>query len=338
MSKLIFDTISNLPQEIKGISFSRLFVLVDKNTKESCYPLVEKLLPSHQVIEITPGEQTKDLRQCMHIWDKLTEAQADRNTLLLNLGGGVVTDMGGFCAGTYKRGIRFINVPTTLLAQVDASTGGKTGVDYQGFKNHIGVFNEPEFVFIDQVFHKTLPKRELASGFAEMLKHGLIKDEAHWKHLIAKGYEQIDLATIQHSVAIKQAVVTTDPLEKGERKILNFGHTIGHAIESDMLYTEHPLLHGEAIALGMIMEAYIALQKGLIVKEAFEEIESSIKKYYSFPEIKKASRDNILRLCKQDKKNDKGIIQMSLLEKIGQANFNISVEAELIEQALAACL
>ena len=241
-------------------TFSKVAVIVDNNTKKYCYPVVADALPDHVTIEISSGEEHKNLNTCQKIWGTLTDNAFDRKSLVVNLGGGVIGDMGGFCAATYKRGIEFINIPTTLLAQVDASIGGKLGIDFQNFKNHIGVFQNPLRVFLDAKFFETLPKEELRSGYAEIIKHCLIRDSEKFDQITKSGYENLDFFELtKHSVQVKNDVVLEDPTEKGLRKILNFGHTIGHAIES--YYLEKPgkkLLHGEAIAVGMICEAYLS--------------------------------------------------------------------------------
>lgn len=334
MSKIYFGAINNIEKVLLSTSFTQLFVLVDDETEKHCYPVLKPYLKDHKLISVTNGELNKTLDTCNYIWQELTNHEADRNALIINLGGGVITDMGGFCAGTFKRGIKFINIPTTLLAQVDASVGGKTGVDFNGYKNHIGIFAEPIAVIIDTVFHKTLENKQLASGFAEMLKHGLIADKTHWNILVENGYENIDIALIKHSVSIKERIVKADPHEKGLRKVLNFGHTIGHAVESFALVNDIPLLHGEAIGIGMIAESFISQKKGFLTSEQQREIEELLASIYKTPDIKKVSYNEIMRLCKQDKKNQNGMINMSLLEQPGQANFNIPVDDELLEKAL----
>lgn len=334
MSKIYFGEINKIEKVLSSIPHTKLFVLVDDETEKHCYPVLKPYLKTHQLISVKNGELNKTLETCNFIWQELTKHEADRNALLINLGGGVITDMGGFCAATYKRGINFINIPTTLLAQVDASVGGKTGIDFNGYKNHIGIFAEPIAVIIDTIFHKTLENRQLASGFAEMLKHGLIADKLHWDLLVKNGYETIDIALIKHSVTIKEKVVKADPNEKGLRKVLNFGHTIGHAIESFALTNDISLLHGEAIGIGMIAETFISQEKGYITMEQQREIEELLRGIYTIPNIKKVSYNEIMRLCKQDKKNQNGMINMSLLENPGQANFNIPVNDELLEKAL----
>lgn len=334
MSKIIFSELEQIQEILGEIRYSKLFVLVDEETEKHCYPLLKPLLKAHKVITVPHGEVNKTLASCSKIWQALTENEADRNALLINLGGGVITDMGGFCAGTYKRGINFINIPTTLLAQVDASVGGKTGVDFASFKNHIGLFCVPRYVLVDTVFHQTLADKQLRSGFAEMLKHGVISDMSHWKALKQVGYANIELSLIKDSVGIKQRIVEADPTEKGLRKILNFGHTIGHAIESFCLSNGIALLHGEAVAIGMIAETYISRKKEMISEELYTEIVNYLTSVYQLPEIKKTSYAEIVRLCKQDKKNKDGAIFMSLLENRGQATFDIAVEDSLIDEAL----
>ncbi len=338
MSKLHFDSIGSIASLLAEIEFSSIFVLLDENTKRHCYPLVKDFLPQHSKIEINAGERYKTIETCIYIWNTLTAQNAERNALLINVGGGVITDMGGFCASTYKRGIKFINIPTTLLSQVDASVGGKTGIDFQGFKNQIGVFNEPQFVLVDTVFHHTLADKELRSGFAEMLKHGLIADKNHWEHLIQTDFKHVDLNDIKRSVAIKQNVVAEDPEERGLRKILNFGHTIGHALESTLLESKEPLLHGEAIALGMRCEALIAHRLNYINSREFKEIDTAFKRIYGEFELEKRLFEKVLKRCRQDKKNENGEIKMSLLDTIGQANFDIAVSEETIKDAIKSCL
>lgn len=235
----------------------------------------------------------------------MTRANMDRHGLIINLGGGVIGDMGGFCASTYKRGIDFIQIPTTLLAQVDASVGGKLGIDFHGLKNHIGVFQLPKTVLIDPTFIQTLPDRQKRSGFAEIIKHCLIRDAAKWDTIASLDFDQVDLADlIAHSVEIKKAVVAEDPKEKGLRKILNFGHTLGHAVETYLLgLGKRAVLHGEAIAVGMITEAYLAYQRNLIEAEELEAIEAMLFATYGRIQIKAEEIPAIIQLTAQDKKN-----------------------------------
>lgn len=315
-------------------NYSRICILVDENTKEHCLPLIDDKIKSDAlIIEIKSGEENKHLETCTHIWQQMTDAHLDRKALVLNLGGGVIGDMGGFCASTYKRGIDFIQVPTTLLSQVDASVGGKLGIDFHTFKNHIGVFRVPNAVIINTDFLKTLPNNELRSGYAEVIKHCLIADEKKWLEISTKTLDSIDLDDIvKHSVLVKADVVENDPTEKGLRKILNFGHTIGHAIESFYLPTPKKLLHGEAIGIGMITEAYVAHQKGYITLEDVTKIKKYILQIFGHPKVDINALSDIVSLTIQDKKNENNVVLSSLLEKTGQANFNIPLtENEIID-------
>jgi 3-dehydroquinate synthase len=313
----------------------KIGVLVDNNTLIHCYPLIESILPPHFVINVASGEKHKDLSTCNGIWEEMTYHQMDRDSLLVNLGGGVIGDMGGFCAATYKRGISFINVPTTLLAQVDASIGGKLGVDFQGFKNHIGVFQEPERVFICPEFLNTLPTKELRSGFAEVIKHALIKDARHWDKLVENRWNlQPWHHHIQHSVYIKNQIVEEDPSENGIRKLLNFGHTVGHAVERHYLHEPDPLLHGEAIAIGMICEAHLSTVKQGLSKDQLEIISNYIISNYGKVDIPVEELNAITKNVLQDKKNVHGRIMCTLLTEIGEAVYNEPVTLSEIEESL----
>ncbi|MDT4826539.1 3-dehydroquinate synthase [compost metagenome] len=254
---------------------------------------------------------------------------------MINLGGGVVTDMGGFVAATYKRGIDFINIPTTLLSQVDASVGGKTGIDIDHVKNMVGTFSQPKAVFIEHRFLETLPQRELLSGFAEMIKHGLIADTAYYQQLKESEYTALPAALVYRSVQIKNEVVTTDPFEKGLRKILNFGHTIGHAIESYALANDkQPLTHGEAIAIGMICEAFLSVKYSGLSEDELKDISSYIMGLYPKYAIAEKSKTQLLALMQSDKKNENGIILFSLLKSLGKCGFNDQVPAHAILESL----
>lgn len=327
------DTLSAV---LAQLSFSRLVVLTDSNTQSNCLPLLGTDLPEETLfISVTPGEIHKNLETCSLIWSKMTEAALDRKAIMVNLGGGVITDMGGFCASLYKRGIRFINMPTTLLSQVDASVGGKLGVDFNGLKNHLGVFNEPETVIIAPKFLETLSKAELRSGYAEILKHGLIRDKDYFSSLKSTNWEDQDWEKlIYHSVAIKNAVVTADPKEAGLRKILNFGHTIGHAFESFFLDTPNHLLHGEAIALGMICEGFLAFQKVGFSYEELDQMTKMLLQIYGKVDFSVNELDPILDLCLQDKKNEGSTLMFSLLTSIGDCTYNIPVNREEIREAI----
>lgn len=321
---------------LADLSFSRLVVLTDSNTQSKCLPLISSILPQDTLyISVAAGEIHKNLETCAEIWSQMTKAALDRKALMLNLGGGVITDMGGFCASLYKRGIRFVNMPTTLLSQVDASVGGKLGVDFEGLKNHLGVFNEPETVIVAQEFLSTLPKAELRSGYAEILKHGLIRDSSYFSKLKAENWENQDWESlIHHSVGIKKAVVEADPKEAGLRKILNFGHTIGHAFESHFLDTKNHLLHGEAIALGMICEGFLSFQKVGFSYQELDQLTKMMLHIYGKVDFSVDELDPILDLCLQDKKNEGSTLMFSLLTAIGDCTYNIPVNREEIREAI----
>jgi len=336
MSELFIDDIEkSLPAFLEKKATAQVAVLVDENTKAHCLPFIKPLLKDFLLIEIKSGETHKTLSTCSHIWSALTDAQFNRKALFINLGGGVIGDMGGFCASTYKRGIEFINIPTTLLAAVDANVGGKLGIDFNGFKNHIGLFKDPEAVFVDPVFLNTLPKKELRSGFAEVIKHGLIADADYFSQIQEKGIEQPNWrAIIAHSIQIKEAVVKEDPFESGLRKVLNFGHTIGHAIESHYLGTQQQLLHGEAIAIGMICETYLSHKILNLDAKELEEICSFLLEIYPDLSISKEDFTSFITLMHQDKKNSNRLLNHSLLYRIGVATHDISVDEKQVLDAL----
>lgn len=318
----------------KERSYSQVVVLTDRNTRLHCYPLVKAHLPAHDVIEIEAGETYKNLATCEVIWQKMTDLRLDRHSLVVILGGGVVGDMGGFCAATYKRGIDFVLVPTTLLSQVDASVGGKLAIDFNGIKNHIGVFQLPVTTLVCPVFLKSLPFRELRSGFAEVIKHCIISDKAMWDVIRKKDVEGQDWeSVIKHSVDFKTEVITEDPREKGRRKILNFGHTIGHALETYFLETEDRLYHGEAIAVGMIAEGYIARQLGLLTADEELQITSYLRTIYG--KIKISKDPQVMEIMRQDKKNKGNKILMALPKGIGNAIWDVDVSEEQVIEALS---
>lgn len=321
---------------LKQQNYSKIYVLVDENTAAFCLNVLD-LKHKHEIIKINSGEKNKNLDTCQYIWSALLSSNADRKALIINLGGGVITDMGGFCASVYKRGIDFINIPTTLLAQVDASVGAKTGIDFEGQKNMIGLFSEPKKVFIDSVFLKTLPERELKSGFAEVLKHGLIADIKYFESNIDSflnkniNWEIV----IEKSLGIKRNIVAQDPKETGLRKILNFGHTIGHALETYSLENHQKrLLHGEAIVLGMISELYLSNKKIYISKENLDESIEKLLQIYSFHNLEKFDIDKVLSFLINDKKNENNEIKIVLLEEIGKAIYNQKVSKVEIVSAL----
>ncbi len=321
--------------------YSKVFILVDENSLKFCYPqLVNDIdvFKDAEIIEIDSGEESKNIEVCHHIWTTLSEYGADRKSLFVNLGGGVIGDMGGFIASVFKRGISFINIPTTLLSQVDASVGGKVGIDLDHLKNEIGLFNTPDAVFIDSTFLSSLDKRQLFSGFAEIIKHALIADAVYWKKV--QDFDISDLGDIdtliKTSVSIKNSVVEQDPQEQGLRKILNFGHTIGHAIETFSLENDEkkPMLHGEAIAVGMICEAYLSAEICKLSKAELYEITQFILGKYKIVKLEKMDHHRLIELMKHDKKNDKGDIHFALLASIGKCEINKTAKADQIIDAL----
>lgn len=325
-----FNTeLSPLKNLIESEKYSKIFVFTDRHTSEFCLPVFQSYLDDFtgfDLIETDPGEENKNIDYCIGIWSTLLDFEADRKCLMINLGGGVITDMGGFVASTYKRGIDFINIPTTLLSMVDASVGGKTGIDMNNVKNIIGTFSLPKGVFIETDFLNTLSKRELLSGFAEMIKHGLITDDLYYNRLQDADYTNLAVEDIYRSVEIKNEVVTIDPQEKGLRKILNFGHTIGHAVETYALTHEaSPLTHGEAIAIGMVCEAYLSQKNNTLEKEDLESIARYILSLYPKYSIAEGSFDTLLEYMQSDKKNENGQIMFSLLSKIGACDYNCKV-------------
>lgn len=335
------EVYSELNNYIKTNKPSKIFILVDTNTHDYCLPKFLERLESGEinieVMEMPNGEEHKTIDICTGVWEALSEYNADRKSILINLGGGVVTDLGGFVASTYMRGITYINIPTSLLAMVDASVGGKTGVDLGSLKNQIGVINEGEIVGVDTSFLDTLPQNEMVSGFAEMLKHGLIYDKAYWNTLT--NLEKLDLSDLDQliydSIVIKNKVVTSDPKELGLRKILNFGHTLGHAIESYFLENadKTPLLHGEAVAIGMLLETYLSTKICGLSNQELELITEGILKTFSKVEINKNDQKHIIDLLQYDKKNSHGIVKFVLLEAIGEPKTDCIVSNALIEEA-----
>lgn len=317
----------------------RTIVLVDNNVKKHCLPVLLSHLPilnESDIICIESGEKSKNLEQASYIWDKLTQLNVDRDALFINLGGGVVSDIGGFVASTFKRGLRFVNFPTTLLGMVDAAIGGKTGLDFMGFKNQVGLFVDPVSVIVDPLFLKTLDEIQVQSGFAEVLKYGLIIDRELWRNLSGKDYREI---TDWNEIIVKAArdkidVVKSDFFEKGVRKNLNYGHTIGHAFESLFLSTELPVTHGQAIAAGMICEAWISQKLYEFDHDDLEEIVRMIDLNYTRLLVEPGHIQQLLDLMRQDKKVREGKLKFSLLRKIGKAVHNIEVQTELVVKSL----
>jgi 3-dehydroquinate synthase len=322
---------------MSAANYSSVFVLVDENTKLHCLPVLDIVISGYTVIETKSGETNKNIATCETIWQQLIENNADRKTLFVNLGGGVIGDMGGFAASCYKRGVDFINIPTTLLSQVDSSIGGKLGIDFKYGKNLIGLFRNPKAVFISPVFFNTLPQRQFINGWAEIFKHGLIQDQDQWQQ-----YKEIDVLhtdmndIVFHSLQIKKAVVEADPFEKGLRKILNFGHTIGHAIEAYSLENEKDsLLHGEAIAIGMICEAYLSVKKSGLTESELDEIKTVLLKHFPKHDITAFDTEKLLSIMSIDKKNEGATILAALLPEIGKCEYDIVLTKEDVKESLA---
>ena len=333
----------NIQKEIENIivnySSDKIFILLDENTNKFCLPLIKSSFPSNvQYYEIKSGDKYKSIETAIDIWKFLSENNADRKSLLVNLGGGVITDLGGFVASTFKRGIDFINIPTTLLAQIDAAIGGKTGVNLQGLKNEVGVINSAKknIIYID--FLKTLTKNHILSGFAEMVKHSLIYSEKEWRNL-----QKIDLSNIDYekfeeriieSITIKNNIVQKDPYEKGIREALNFGHTIGHAIESFLNTTENKIQHGEAVAIGMICEIFISNKICTLELEKMFKIVEFLSITFNSYTINIDDYEKIYDFMKHDKKNKNNEIKFSLISDIGKVELNKTCMKKNIFQAL----
>ena len=342
---LIFseDLQRDLQSEIDSASPDRLFVLTDENTRRLCWPLVEgfSAFSDARLIEIPQGDANKNFDSLAMVWEALQRGGGTRHSLLVNLGGGMVCDLGGFAASTFKRGIRFVNIPTTLLAMVDASVGGKTGVNFGGLKNEIGTFSEPQAVVIDTKFLETLDRENLLSGYAEMLKHGLLDTVEHWAEVLQFTIHNLQFTTIQKSIAVKQRIVAADPHEKGLRKALNLGHTFGHAFESFSIQhptpnTQHPapILHGHAVAFGLICELYLSVVKCGFPTEKMRQTVQFIRENYGSLPITCDDYPELIRLMQHDKKNIGDTIRFTLLADIGDIRLDQTASHEEIKEAL----
>ncbi len=334
-----YVTVSDQPSDVLGTLVEKwkpdhVAVLVDENTKRCCIPLLS--IPEHTLVEIKSGEENKTLRTCESVWTALTAGKLTRKSLLINLGGGVIGDLGGFAASTFKRGIKFVNMPTTLLSQVDASIGGKLGVDFNDLKNHIGLFQDPDHVIVNPKFLETLDSREMKSGYGEVIKHTLISDRDQWSRLLKSSFEDQDWnSLVPKSIAIKNRVVTADPTENGLRKILNFGHTLGHAIESYFMKTPNKLLHGEAISIGMVLESHLSLQKEWLSQADFAQIRDFIVSNFTIPTAL-PTLEELINYLLQDKKNDSRGINFSLLNGIGNCEYDVNVSLAMVKKSLSA--
>ncbi len=318
----------------------RLFILGDENTLHHCLPELQRSVPralEAEIISVPPGESSKSLKCSQELWQELAGNAADRSAVLINLGGGVVTDLGGFVASTYKRGIRFINLPTTLMGMVDAAIGGKTAIDLGGVKNVVGTFHDPTSVYVHVPFLRTLGKRELLNGIAEMIKHALVNDVGHWQAIkSAPLHDMAALAPlIMRSVEIKCTIVKADPREMGMRKLLNFGHTIGHGMESlSWEGMHHSMLHGEAVAMGMICEVWLSWRVGLLDRDSYDEITRYLFAMYKPYPLDSTGHHRILELMRNDKKNSEGQFRFTLLSAIGKGEVDVQITAAQIQEAL----
>lgn len=330
---------TDLAKAIAECEHDRIFVLVDETTNKLCWSLVKDYLclKDAQTIIIGATDRRKNLDTLVHVWESLQQGKATRHSLLINLGGGMVTDLGGFAASTYKRGINFINIPTTLLAMVDASVGGKTGINFGGLKNEIGVFNDAEFVLLDTNWLRTLDEENIRSGYAEMLKHGLIADDTMWAELINFNLAQPNLrqlaSMLNKSVRIKERIVAEDPHEKGIRKALNLGHTFGHAFESWAMKRQ-PVLHGYAVAFGLIAELYLATTRTDFPTERMRQTVNFIRAYYGSLPITCNDYPELIELMHHDKKNRGSEINVTLLGGIGDIRINQTITENDIKEAL----
>lgn len=329
-----------LDKYISEKNYSSIFILMDENIMTHCWPILQhesEEIKKAEVLVIEAGEAQKNIEIAAQLWHALGEYEADRSSLLVNFGGGMVSDLGGFVASTFKRGMDFVNIPTSLLSMIDASIGGKTAVNLGHFKNQIGLFSEPKSLFIQSSFLQTLDSRQILSGWAEMLKHGLIADKSHWESLIKLKKLQIDNIEplIERSIQIKKEVVEQDFTEKSIRKTLNFGHTLGHALESWSLENDDiPLLHGEAIAIGMIIESYLSVKKGLLSRVDFFSIKNEISRYYQAYKISDLFLEKIASLLSQDKKKSGNQLNLTFVSSIGSSIIDQNTSMEDIKESI----
>lgn len=330
----------SLKQTIEACPHDKLFVLADECTAHLCLPLIQEsdYLANAEYITIGATDTHKTLETLAHVWKELGDKGGTRHSLMLNVGGGMVTDLGGFAASTFKRGIAYINVPTTLLAMVDASVGGKTGINFNGLKNEVGVFSPARSVLIDTNFLRTLDYENVASGYAEMLKHGLISTTAHWAELLNFDLNHVDYPALQalvaQSVQIKENIVEQDPLEHGIRKALNLGHTVGHAFESLALEENRPHLHGYAVAWGMVCELYLSNLKTGFPTDKMRQTIRFIRDTYGTFAFDCKQYDRLYQFMTHDKKNTSGTINFTLLGEVGDIRINQTATRQEIDEML----
>lgn len=340
------DVVGQLAAVVKSLAVDRVFVLVDENTVECCLPILRherrdvecEILDRAKIIKIKAGDEIKTIETAVEVWNELVDNGATRSSLLVNVGGGVVTDLGGFVAATFKRGMRFVNVPTTLLGVVDAATGGKTGVNFRGLKNEIGAFASPEKVLINPQFFETLDFKNKLSGYAEMVKHALIADYILLEQTLAYDLDKFDMSRLavllKQNLQIKENIVAVDLNETGLRKALNFGHTMGHAFESLSYEVDNPMLHGFAVMWGLVAELYLSVVKLKLDNKVVSKILAFAKEYYgAFPYTCK-QYDRLYELMSHDKKNSGDRINFTLLAGVGDVRINQNVTKEEVFEAL----
>lgn len=331
---------SGLVDLVENLRPNKIIIISDENTHENCNSYLITTfneLSKAEIIVLPPGEKSKDLEIVNNIWIALTQYEVTRHDIIINVGGGVITDLGGFVASCYKRGLKFINISTSLLGMVDASVGGKTGINLDGLKNQVGTFSFPELTIIDPIFLSTLNKTEWVNGFSEMLKHGLIASKEHFEEitqLMVQDDWKMPVNLIEHSLNIKINITNKDPYEKGDRKLLNFGHTIGHAIESHQNKIGH-LPHGIAVGIGMILESFLSFKKGYLSSEEFKVIENALFPFFRIPDLNENDINELVVLLNNDKKNKNGQILCVLLVGIGHGMYDIEITSEEVQEAFS---
>lgn len=336
--KIKIGALENFNKELITLCKNKkIFILCDQNTKQCVDYLINKM-PFFSIahsITIKPGENSKTIKTAEEVWNFLSYHNANRNDLLINIGGGLITDIGGFVASTYKRGLSFINISTSLLGMVDASIGGKTGLNFNKIKNQIGVFSQPELIICDPFFLKSLPNKEFISGFAEVLKHGLVYNKKYWNYCNSSRIEKLEISKIiKDSIKIKNEIVRIDPKEKKERKLLNFGHTIGHAIEALSLKNNKTILHGFAVAIGIKVESYISYELNLLKEKDYLEIKHTIENIFPKQTFLKTDISELLDFMKNDKKNNSTEINFTLIKEIGVGVINQNLEEKQVKLLL----
>ncbi len=334
------DIAKDIKPYLKNYNPQNIFILTDDNTLRYCFDIIKDVdgLQHAKTITIKAGDEHKNLEAIADVWGYLTDNGADRHSLLINLGGGMVTDLGGFAASTFKRGIDFINIPTTLLSIVDAAVGGKTGINFKKFKNEIGVIRHANVVLVDTIFLETIDHENFLSGYAEMIKHGLISNEGHWSKISTYGLSQPDLVALKplvgESIQVKAEVVKVDPYEKGIRKSLNLGHTIGHAFESFAMISNRPVLHGYAVAWGLVSELYLSHVKMGFPKDLLDKVLEMVNSFYGAFKYSEGDFETLYNLMLHDKKNKDGRINFTLMKGIGKVEVDVNCTIEEVYDSL----